>query len=63
MARAKQPRQIIQMTVAEFEKTFPDETACDNYLVAHRWPDGVRCPRCGSDHVYKLTAMEFNGSA
>jgi hypothetical protein len=30
-------------------------TACKNFLVAMRWPDGVRCPRCGvSERVYKL---------
>ena len=27
MAREKQPRQIMQMTVAQFEATFPDEEA------------------------------------
>jgi transposase-like protein len=58
MPKAKKPR-IHQMTIAQFEAMFPDETACDTYLVEHRWPAGVVCPRCGSDHVYKLTAMEF----
>src|ERR1700685_2057046 len=24
---------------------------CRKYLVAHRWPDGVTCPRCGSKNV------------
>jgi len=24
---------------------------CREYLVAHRWPDGVTCPRCGSKNV------------
>jgi transposase-like protein len=59
MARVKQKLQIIQMTVAQFEAAFPDEEACDNYLVAHRWPTGVVCPRCGSAHVYKMTSMPF----
>lgn len=58
MAR-KQPKQIIQMTVGQFEKAFPDEEACDAYLVAHRWPEGVRCPRCGSDRVYPLQTMPY----
>jgi transposase-like protein len=60
MARAKQSRQIIQMTVAQWEKAFPDEDACDTYLVAHRWPDGVRCPRCGSDRVYALNTRKWH---
>jgi transposase-like zinc ribbon protein len=27
----------------------PDEEACKAYLVARRWPNGVKCPRCGAD--------------
>ncbi|MGB2731133.1 MAG: transposase, partial [Methylovirgula sp.] len=48
MARAKQSRQIRQMTFAQWERAFPNEDACCAYLVRHRWPDGVRCPRCGT---------------
>ncbi|SRR6266508_1153490 len=59
MARAKQPRQIIQLTVGQFERMFPNEAACDRYLVANRWPKGVHCPRCGGDRVYPLKTMEF----
>ena len=33
---------------------FSDEEACCAYLVARRWPDGVRCPRCGAIHPHKL---------
>jgi transposase-like protein len=58
MARARQPRQIHQMNVKQWEAAFPDEAACDRYLIAHRWPAGVRCPRCESQRVYKLTTME-----
>jgi transposase-like protein len=58
MAR-KQPKQIPQMTVGQFEATFPNEEACDRYLVARRWPNGVRCPRCGGDRVYELKTMPF----
>src|SRR3954468_23562625 len=59
MAREKQPRQIHQMTIKQFEASFPNEDACDTYLVAHRWPNGVRCPRCGGDRVYPLKTMKF----
>lgn len=59
MARKKQPKPITQMSVAQWEKAFPDEDACDAYLVAHRWPDEVYCPRCGSLHVYKLAAQPW----
>jgi len=60
MARAKQPKLIPQMTVREWEATFPDEDACDAYLVAHRWPNGVSCPRCGSTKVYPLASRKWH---
>ncbi len=60
MARAKQPKQIMQMTIVQWEKAFPDEDACDAYLVAHRWPDGVSCPRCGSVNVYELKTRPWH---
>jgi len=30
---------------------FADPDNCLNFLVAHRWRDGVMCPRCGSKEV------------
>jgi transposase-like protein len=59
MARKKQPKPITQMSVAQWEKAFPDEDACDAYLVAYRWAEGVYCPRCGSVHVYKMAAQPW----
>jgi transposase-like protein len=58
MAR-KQPKPVHQLTSAQFERMFPDENACRAYLVARRWPQGVYCPRCGSDHVYALRTMAY----
>ncbi len=52
-------KQINQMTIGQFEAQFPDEDACKAYLQKHRWPAGIRCPRCGSDRVYELTTMPF----
>ena len=50
---------IQQMTIPQFEQMFPNEDACCAYLVAHRWPEGVRCPRCDSRKVYALTTMAW----
>jgi transposase-like protein len=49
-------RKIIQqMTVSQWEKAFPTEDACRDYLTARRWPSGeVKCPRCGNAKVYYL---------
>src|SRR5580704_10276542 len=30
---------------------FSSPDNCREYLVAHRWPEGVTCPRCGSKNV------------
>jgi transposase-like protein/transcription elongation factor Elf1 len=42
------------MTFQEFMATFPDEASCSQFLKDRRWPDGVRCPRCGNEKVYTL---------
>ncbi len=52
-------KQTVQLTSGQFEKMFPNEEACDHYLIARRWPGGVRCPRCGSKNVYELQTMKF----
>lgn len=52
--------QVHQMTIAQFEKQFPHEDACKEYLMVNRWPDGViRCPRCGNDQVNELATMPY----
>lgn len=60
MARARQPKQIRQMTFIEWETAFPNEEACCAYLVRHRWPDGVACPRCGNVNVKAHGTMLHN---
>jgi transposase-like protein len=58
--RNKQPKPVPQLTVAQFEAMFPDEDACRAYLVARRWPDGVKCPRCGNPSVYDLKSRKWH---
>ena len=57
---AKRPKPVPQMTAAQFDAAFPDEDACKAYLVARRWPDGVRCPRCGNPKVYDLKSRQWH---
>ncbi len=52
----REPRFVPQMTFADFDRMFPDEQSCRDYLFARRWPAGVRCPRCNNDHVYASKA-------
>jgi ISXO2-like transposase domain/Transposase zinc-ribbon domain len=61
-AMAKRPKPVHQMTAREFEDRFPmgDEDACKSYLVARRWPDGIRCPRCGNPAIYDLHSRKWH---
>jgi transposase-like protein len=59
MAR-KQPKPVHQLTATQFDAMFPDEDACCAYLVARRWPDGVRCPRCGAENPHKLPSRPWS---
>jgi len=38
----------------EFEERFASEEACRQYLSALRWPNGFRCPRCGSGSAWRM---------
>ena len=33
-------------TFYEFDKDFPDDAACLDWLVGHLYPDGIYCPKC-----------------
>jgi transposase-like protein/IS1 family transposase len=57
MARNKQDKPIHQLTAAQFDAMFPNEQACCAYLIGKRWPEGVRCPRCGAENP---TALKNN---
>ena len=57
---AKRPKPVPQMTTAQFEALFPvgDEEACQRYLIARRWPQGVHCPRCGNADLYDASSYK-----
>jgi hypothetical protein len=50
-------KRIHQMTIPQWEKAFPTEDACADYLVVHRWPLGIRCPRCGMEVIHPVSTM------
>ena len=35
-------------TLPEFQKVFPNESACARYLEKMRWPEGFKCPKCAT---------------
>ena len=48
-------------TLDAFDRAFPTDEACKTYLAKKRWPDGVRCPRCGAkEKVYALKEYWFD---
>jgi transposase-like protein len=49
-----------QMSLPEWERLFPDDDACKAYLTARRWPNGVRCPRCGNGKVSPVSTRPFH---
>jgi len=42
--------------IIDVTKQFSSEAACQAYLEAARWPNGVRCLYCGGDRISKFTA-------
>src|SRR5262245_40946897 len=57
---ARRPKPVPQMTVAQFDAIFSDETACKTYLQARRWPEGIKCPRCGDgSRIFPVKTMPF----
>ncbi len=42
------------MTLRQLRERFQTEDDCKAFIRDSRWPDGVRCPRCGNDKVYTL---------
>ena len=34
-------------SLPDFQKVFPDDTACAKYLENIRWPEGFECHKCG----------------
>ena len=39
------------ITLTELMNLFPDEDSAERWLASIFWPDGVRCPACGSGNV------------
>ncbi len=44
---SRRPRSLL-----EFQRMFPDESACLSYLHALRWPEGFSCESCGAEAHY-----------
>lgn len=50
-------------TAAEFNRQFSTEEACWDYLVKLKWPEGFRCPDCGSPKAWLTSNKLFRCGA
>ena len=41
------------LTLLEFQRQFPDDKSCYDYLAEMKWPDGFKCDRCAHTHYCK----------
>jgi transposase-like protein len=48
------PRPDFPRTILDFQRRFPDDQACMEYLFASRWPEGFCCPRCGYGQAWPV---------
>jgi len=48
------------ISLQQIHKEFDTQDKCMALLVNLRWPDGVRCPRCGTDKVFKIKHRPWN---
>jgi ribosomal protein L37AE/L43A len=44
----------------EFEQRFATEEACCQYFLNLRWPEGFRCPNCGSQKAWLTERKLFH---
>ena len=49
----------MDMNLIALYKQFGDDEKCRQYLEALRWPKGVKCPRCESEKIARLTSGPF----
>ena len=39
------------LSLRDLTRRFPDDATAEQWFITQRWPNGVRCPYCGSDNV------------
>ncbi|PYT48177.1 MAG: IS1595 family transposase [Acidobacteria bacterium] len=47
-----------EMNLVELIKDFADENKCRAYIEKLRWPNGIECPRCKSEKVYRIVKRD-----
>ena len=39
------------LSLIDLQDRFPDDATAEKWFTEQRWPDGIRCPDCGSDKI------------
>src|SRR6476661_7371963 len=55
---SRKPTFTQDMNLVQLIEDFGSEDKCRDYLTALRWPDGVRCIRCGSPKISRIKARD-----
>ncbi|UVT17561.1 MAG: IS1595 family transposase [Nitrospira sp.] len=50
----------MKTTLTSMMNRFKDETACKQFLLERRWPNGVHCPRCNNAKVFAVKSRPFH---
>lgn len=48
------------ISLRQIHEQYNTQDACLELLVSLRWPDGVRCPRCNNEKVFKVRNRAWN---
>jgi transposase-like protein len=48
------------ISLRQIHEQYNTQDACMELLVSLRWPEGVRCPRCGNEKVFKIKHRAWN---
>lgn len=50
----KKYRPLTGLSLIEFQEKYGTESACEQALFRHKWPNGFKCPKCGNASYYKI---------
>lgn len=44
----------MKYTIKDFRRDFPNDRACLDFIMKHRYPKGLGCPICGAHNFYPV---------
>lgn len=53
--KSRRPKKTAMISILEAAQRFGDPNVAGARLLDQRWPDSVRCPRCGADNPSTVT--------